>query len=51
VRQGDPIATVGQSGRATGTHLHFEVRYRAIPISPYKLLPRKPSNVAALDRG
>lgn len=51
VRQGDPIATVGQSGRATGTHLHFEVRYRATPISPYKLLPRKPSNVAALDRG
>lgn len=51
VRQGDPIATVGQSGRATGNHLHFEVRYKAVPISPYKLLPRRPSNMAALDRG
>lgn len=51
VRQGDPIATVGQSGRATGNHLHFEVRYKAVPISPYKLLPRRPRNMAALDRG
>src|SRR5262245_15383438 len=51
VRQGAPIATVGHSGRTTGNHLHFEVRYKAVPISPYKLLPRRPSNIAALDRG
>jgi lipoprotein NlpD len=51
VLQGEPIATVGQSGRATGNHLHFEVRHKAIPISPHKFLPLRPSNVAALDRG
>ena len=50
VRQGESIATVGQSGRATGNHLHFEVRHKAIPISPHKFLPPRPSNVAALDR-
>ena len=50
VRQGEPIATVGQSGRATGNHLHFEVRHKAIPISPHKFLLPKPSNIAALDR-
>jgi murein DD-endopeptidase MepM/ murein hydrolase activator NlpD len=50
VRQGETIATVGQSGRATGNHLHFEVRHKAAPIPPHKFLPPRPSNVAALDR-
>lgn len=49
LRQGDSIATVGQSGRATGNHLHFEVRYKALPLSPYKFLPRRPNNVAVLE--
>jgi murein DD-endopeptidase MepM/ murein hydrolase activator NlpD len=50
VRQGEPIATVGQSGRATGNHLHFEVRHKALPLPPYTFLPPRPSNVATLDR-
>lgn len=38
VRRGDHIATVGRSGRATGYHLHFEVRRQTVPVSPFKFL-------------
>lgn len=40
VRRGDPIATVGKSGRATGYHLHFEVRRKTVPVPPANYLSR-----------
>jgi len=39
VRAGDRIARVGQSGHATGPHLHFEVRRGQIPTDPMSYLP------------
>ncbi|NLX84303.1 MAG: M23 family metallopeptidase [Synergistaceae bacterium] len=40
VKQGDVVATVGSSGRATTNHLHFEVRNaKGTALDPMKYLP------------
>ncbi|MGD0097536.1 MAG: M23 family metallopeptidase [Terracidiphilus sp.] len=38
VARGEIIGYVGQSGRATGPHLHYEVRVHRVPVNPHKYL-------------
>lgn len=44
LRQGDIIARVGKTGRATGPHLHWGVSVGPVAVDPIRLLNRKFSN-------
>ncbi len=41
VRAGDKIGTVGNSGRSTGPHLHYEIRVRGQAVDPMKFIKAK----------
>ncbi|MBR4064536.1 MAG: peptidoglycan DD-metalloendopeptidase family protein [Tidjanibacter sp.] len=44
VKVGEQIGTVGQTGDATGPHLHFEMRHNGTSIDPTILFPQESGN-------
>lgn len=50
VIRGQVIGYVGESGRATGPHLHYEVRVHDVPVNPHKYLRLTYAQAATADR-
>lgn len=38
VKSGDVVALGGSTGRSRGPHLHFEIRYKDVPLDPLRMI-------------
>ena len=50
VKRGDFIGTVGMTGRTTGPHLHYEVRFRGKLVNPHRYCKIKEVNKNQLNK-
>ncbi len=49
IKKGDVIMYLGQSGNATGPHLHYEIRLEAQPNSSYHMQQQYPARIDPKD--
>jgi murein DD-endopeptidase MepM/ murein hydrolase activator NlpD len=42
ISRGQTLGAMGRTGRASGVHLHFEIRHHRQPVNPLALLPETP---------
>lgn len=51
VHRGLKLGHVGSTGRSTGPHLHFEVRFKGVPQNPMRFLAKADSEQTVSGRG